>query len=258
MWWHAPSRGAGCGLPCTSAGHPSRGTATLAATRAPHLGQRPRVFQTKVGMSGASAPGVAVGMRTVRAMAMLGEGGDPFVTLLRQQRAMERSLLDNMEQGPPLTASGSQRDTSTTLSRQLGDSGFAYTERGGTEGASDGGYYKSYYSYTVYSSQPPVMVAQQQSAAAVAGWFVPVLVLCAWLAGAVRFLRGFALTRYKDRARWQLALSWPFLFLFSPSFREEFRKAFQAQDVGGTSGTSGGGGGTQSDDVDAATTKSGQ
>ena len=138
MWWHAPSRGAGCGLPCTSAGHPSRGTATLAATRAPHLGQRPRVFQTKVGMSGASAPGVAVGMRTVRAMAMLGEGGDPFVTLLRQQRAMERSLLDNMEQGPPLTASGSQRDTSTTLSRQLGDSGFAYTERGGTEGASDG------------------------------------------------------------------------------------------------------------------------
>jgi len=43
------------------------------------------------------------------------------------------------------------------------------------------------------------------------------------------------------------------------SFREEFRKAFQAQDVGGTSGTSGGGGGgTQSDDVDAATTKSGQ
>lgn len=48
----------------------------------------------------------------------------------------------------------------------------------------------------MYSSQPPVMVAQQQSAAAVAGWFVPVLVLCAWLAGAVRFLRGFALTRY--------------------------------------------------------------
>jgi hypothetical protein len=56
------------------------------------------------------------------------------------------------------------------------------------------GYYKSYYSYTVYSSQPPVMV-QQQSAAAVAGWFVPLLVFSAWLAGVVSFLRGFALTR---------------------------------------------------------------
>lgn len=84
----------------------------------------------------ARARGVAVGMRTVHAMAMLGEE-DPFVTLLRQQRAMERSLL-GMEQGPPSSANSSQLETTTTLRRQLGDSGFTYTERGGTEGASTG------------------------------------------------------------------------------------------------------------------------
>eukprot|EP00242_Pyramimonas_sp_CCMP2087_P008158 CAMPEP_0198205212 /NCGR_PEP_ID=MMETSP1445-20131203/8706_1 /TAXON_ID=36898 /ORGANISM="Pyramimonas sp., Strain CCMP2087" /LENGTH=150 /DNA_ID=CAMNT_0043877413 /DNA_START=430 /DNA_END=882 /DNA_ORIENTATION=+ len=91
----------------------------------------------------------------------------------------------------------------------------------------DGGYRQTYYSksITIYGGRQGYQMSPAQGNTFFP-IFVPVLLLTIYVGGAVRLLQGFDFTKYSPKYKLQMVLLWPFLHMFSQSFREEFRKAF--------------------------------
>ncbi|KAK3266704.1 hypothetical protein CYMTET_24693 [Cymbomonas tetramitiformis] len=103
-----------------------------------------------------------------------------------------------------------------------------YRRESKSERTFEGGYERRYYSesVTIYGAPAPYTTYQAPPAEGLTGALLAAslvgAVIAAYAAGAVRFLRGYDNTRFKRAKKWQLALLWPVLILFSRSFREEF------------------------------------
>mmetsp|Transcript_33825 Transcript_33825/g.73972 ORF Transcript_33825/g.73972 Transcript_33825/m.73972 type:complete len:262 (+) Transcript_33825:81-866(+) len=149
-----------------------------------------------------------------------------FADVDRLQRDIESQMRRDMQQ-----IQRAERDMEQIRQQTRQQMGArTLSQQGNTEERlGDGGYRRTYYSQsiTVYGGgyqQPPP--AQGNLFLPI---FAPILALTIFAGGALRLWQGFHRTKYASRKKLQLVLFWPFLYLFSKSFRQEFRKAFNNQ-----------------------------
>lgn len=90
-----------------------------------------------------------------------------------------------------------------------------------------------YESIQIHSGMQPLTVLTPAHSASFAS---PMLLLAAATAAAVAFVtaafnHNYDLTTYSNKSRWKLLLSWPFLLMFSKSFRGQFVSALKGVKV---------------------------
>eukprot|EP00238_Polyblepharides_amylifera_P009702 CAMPEP_0196579338 /NCGR_PEP_ID=MMETSP1081-20130531/20397_1 /TAXON_ID=36882 /ORGANISM="Pyramimonas amylifera, Strain CCMP720" /LENGTH=142 /DNA_ID=CAMNT_0041898885 /DNA_START=417 /DNA_END=845 /DNA_ORIENTATION=- len=124
---------------------------------------------------------------------------------------IERSMLDDMEQ----------------MSKDLSRMSEEATRRGSyfsSQSFQDAKEGYTYRSVTVYSSEPNFLQPHSQQPGLLAV-YAPAIVIGLYVAGILQFLRNFSKTRFIDEKKWMLAVLWPFLYMFSERFRNEFNHA---------------------------------